>query len=105
MGGEITVDSIYTKGSTFTITLPQKIVSPEPIGQMEFLSQGMSQTQYHQSFEAPEARILIVDDNSMNTMVERKLLEATKVQVDVAASGEQCLEMTKNKHYHVILMD
>ena len=106
MNGAISVDSIHTRGSNFTILLPQKIVDETPIGDVKFLSRGRERTtEYHQSFEAPEARVLIVDDNAMNSMVESKLLEATKVQVDIAASGTQCLEMTKRKYYHVILMD
>lgn len=106
MNGEISVDSIHTRGSTFTVLLPQKIVDAAPIGCVQFLSRDRERiTKYHQSFEAPEARVLIVDDNPMNSMVESKLLEATKVQVDVASSGAQCLEMTRRKYYHVILMD
>ena len=56
-------------------------------------------------FEAPEARILVVDDSKMNIMVTSKLLEGTKVQIDIASSGSECLKMTKLKFYHVILLD
>ncbi len=106
MDGEILVDSIHTRGSNFTILLPQKVVDRTPIGRVDFLARcGEHAGGYCQSFEAPEARILIVDDNAMNSFVESKLLEATKVQIDIVASGAQCLEMTKRKYYHVILMD
>lgn len=106
MDGEISVDSIYTKGSIFTIVVPQKAVDKTPIGAIKFLSRSRHTYEtYHQSFEAPEARILIVDDNSMNTMVACKLLKATKVKIDTAESGWKCLEMTKRKYYHIILMD
>lgn len=106
MDGEITIDSIYTKGSTFTVILPQKIADPTPIGNVKFLSLSKGKAEkYQQSFTAPEARILIVDDNPMNSMVESKLLAATKVQVDTARSGTECLEKIKRKYYHVILMD
>lgn len=107
MGGTISIDSIYTKGSVFTITIEQRIVNSEPIGNVDF--QGNQSThsrhQYHQSFEAPEARVLIVDDSTINAQVAKKLLGATKVQVDVANSGEECLRMAQLKYYHVILMD
>lgn len=106
MDGEITVDSIYTKGSVFTVLLPQQIIDKTPIGNITFLSRSrLAAGTYEKSFEAPEARILIVDDNSMNTMVECELLKPTKVQIDTAQSGEECLEMTKRKYYHVILLD
>ena len=106
MDGEITVDSIYTKGSVFTVSLPQKIVDKTPIGYVKFLSRSREKTdEYRRSFEAPEARILLVDDNPMNSLVESKLLKETKIRIDIAESGEQCLEMIKRKFYHVILMD
>ena len=106
MGGEITVDSIYTKGTVFTVMLRQKIVDAEPIGNINFFSKNMERGEiYRPLFEAPEARVLIVDDNHMNRMVASRLLEATKVQIDVAGSGKECLEMTQNKYYHIILLD
>jgi len=106
MDGEITVDSIYTKGSVFTVILPQPVIDKTPIGNLTFLSRNRQITgTYEKSFEAPEARILIVDDNAMNTMVECELLKATKVQIDTAHSGAECLEMTIKKYYHVILLD
>lgn len=107
MGGEITVDSIYTKGSNFTVTLEQTIVDSTPIGGLGLLDKDSSAgaETYHQVFEAPEARILIVDDNAMNAMVAKQLLTATKMQIDTASSGKECLEKTKMKFYHVILMD
>lgn len=106
MGGEITVDSIYTKGSTFTVMVKQKVIDRTPIGEMNYRREnGGNQQLYRPAFEAPEARILVVDDNHMNTMVVSRLLSATKVQVDVANNGEECLEITKRKFYHVILLD
>lgn len=107
MGGEITVDSTYRKGSTFTVILPQKIVDARPFGKLRLHGDSAvgQNNLYQHSFEAPEARVLIVDDNEMNSMVVCKLLGETKMQIDVANSGEKCLEMTKRKYYHVILMD
>lgn len=106
MGGQIRVDSIYQRGSTFTVTLEQEIVDDAPIGSVsEFLKNRHGRTVYKQSFEAPEARVLVVDDNEMNCMVATKLLRATKVQVDVASGGAECLEMVRKRYYHVIFMD
>lgn len=106
MEGEITIDSIYTKGSVFTVSLPQKIVDRTPIGYVKFLSRNREKTdEYRRSFEAPEARILLVDDNPMNALVASGLLKETKIKIDIAESGAECLEMAKRKFYHVILMD
>lgn len=107
MGGEITVDSIYTKGTVFTVEIRQEIIDDTPIGNthfaMTFPEDGVEV--YQQLFEAPAAKILLVDDNDLNVLVVKKLLEATKVEVDVANSGEECLEKTRQRLYHVILMD
>ena len=106
MGGEINVDSIYTKGTIFTIIMEQEVVEAKPIGNIDFLKfSPAAGEKYVPMFEAPEARILVVDDSKMNTMVTSKLLEDTKVQVDIASSGSECLKMTMRKFYHVILLD
>lgn len=107
MGGTLTVDSIYRKGSVFTVTLEQSIVDDKPIGDVNYLRKMQSKERLHykQSFEAPMAKVLVVDDNETNLMVISKLLSATKVQLDTAKSGEECLELAKKKMYHVILLD
>ena len=107
MGGKITVDSIYTKGSTFTVVVEQQIMDEKPIGPLDLMIKKKiaARDKYRQTFEAPDARVLVVDDNEMNLMVATKLLRGTKVQVDTAGSGEECLEKTRGKFYHVIFMD
>lgn len=107
MGGEIKVDSVYQRGTTFTLVLEQEIVSKSPIGPIKDIMKGSfhNRKKYKQSFEAPEARVLVVDDNEMNLMVAVKLLRATKVQVETASDGQECLEMTRKKYYHAIFMD
>ncbi|MCH5193018.1 MAG: DegV family EDD domain-containing protein [Oscillospiraceae bacterium] len=107
MDGNIAVNSVYTKGSTFVITLPQKIADDEKLGTFDLESRRMTRTKEHykQSFEAPKAQILIVDDNEANLMVEEKLLKDTKAQVETVKSGEECLKKTVEFRYDVILMD
>lgn len=107
MGGDISVNSVYTKGTTFIITIPQEVISEEAIGDMDIEARhAMNARKYYKrSFEAPKARILIVDDNEANLMVEEKLLRDTKVQTDTACSGAQCLQKTLKNRYDVILMD
>ncbi len=106
MGGTIDVRSIYLRGSTFTVTLSQEVVNPEAVGELDLKSRsGHGRVVYKQSFEAPSARILIVDDNEMNLTVETKLLRGTKIQVDTADSGKKALSMTQVTRYNVILLD
>ncbi len=107
MGGEISVNSVYTKGSTFLVMLEQDIVDDQELGTFTLASRAKIHDgeHYRQSFEAPEAHILVVDDNDMNLKVVRKLLTETKVQIDTASSGAECLKLTQNLHYDAILMD
>ena len=107
MGGKISVDSVYHKGSVFTIEVRQKIVNVRPIGVINFAAkkQMNRRIRYKQSFTAPDARVLVVDDNDMNRMVAVKLLRGTKVQIETAESGKECLKKTAEGFYHVILMD
>lgn len=107
MGGEISVNSVYTKGSTFSVMMEQDIVEDIELGEFTLASRTSVHDgeQYKQSFEAPNAHILVVDDNEMNLMVVRKLLAETKIQIDEAMSGAECLGLTQNQHYDAILMD
>lgn len=60
---------------------------------------------YKVSFEAPAAHVLVVDDSEMNRKVIRNLLKKTKIQVDEASGGKECLELIKKNQYHMIFMD
>ncbi len=106
MGGEISVNSVYTKGSTFIVMLEQDIVDAKELGTFTLESRVKAKgEEYHQSFEAPGAHILVVDDNEMNLLVVRKLLSSTKIQLDTAISASSCLRLTQTQHYDAILMD
>ena len=107
MHGEIECRSVYGEGSTFTIILPQRIIKHEAIG--DFRSRYHSNTRdrlsYRESFRAPDARILVVDDTPVNHLVIKELLKQTRIQIDTAMSGKECLEMIKGTKYDVILLD
>ena len=107
MDGEISVNSVYTKGSKFVVMLEQDIVDEKELGTFTLTSRSSTHEggHYKQSFEAPDAHILVVDDNDMNLIVVRKLLAATKIQIDTALNGAECLKMTQDMHYDAILMD
>ena len=107
MGGQISVNSVYTKGSTFIVMLDQDIIDDKALGTFTLASRSRVREgeAYRQSFEAPDAHILVVDDNDMNLMVVKKLLAETKIQLDTASSGAECLRLTQNHHYDCILMD
>ncbi len=107
MDGTIDVRSEYGKGSVFTVTIPQKIASSEPIG--DFRDRSLAYAQEtdvsSENFRAPRACILIVDDTKMNLTVAVGLLKSTQIQTDTAGSGEEALALTLTKAYDLILMD
>ena len=107
MGGDIKVDSEYQKGSTFTVTIPQKIISDEATGDFESImgKQRSGSASNRESFVAPEANILVVDDNSMNLDVFKALLKRTQMNIVTADSGRKCLELVKEQSYDIIFMD
>ncbi len=107
MGGILEVKSEYGKGSVFSFEIPQKVINREPLGdfQEQYNRSVKNSISYREKFIAPLAKILVVDDNAMNLAVAQDLLRKTKLQIDVASSGEECLEMLKRKAYHLICMD
>lgn len=107
MGGTIKVNSVFGKGSMFTIRIPQIVVDKEPIGNIEcaYEKAEMESLQKRQYLYAPEAEILVVDDNDMNLAVIRGLLKQSEMRLDMALSGKECLELTRKKKYDLIFMD
>lgn len=107
MNAELKVDSVYGEGSSFSFIISQKVTNTEPIGAMNdpkaLLKMTVGET--HKSFKAPSARLLVVDDNTMNLAVIVGLLKVTKVQLDTATSGAECLELIRNTHYDIIFLD
>ena len=106
MGGTVTVNSVYGEGSTFTVMIRQAVSDRTHVGELNIHNQQtVRRSAYESSFFAPEARILIVDDNEMNLEVERRLLEDTDMVIDIALSGKNALDMCMKAHYDVIFMD
>ena len=102
MDGKIWVESVYGKGSSFFVQLPMKKVSDGKISNVEWKE---ADERKRRSFVAPQAKILIVDDNPENLMVTSSLLKRTAVFVDTAASGEECIHKVRQNVYDLILLD
>lgn len=104
MGGHIQAESIYGKGSNFTVYFPLKDAGTERIGQWKVV-EGEPVQEKRKKFFASEAQILLVDDSEQNIQVITSLLRRTGVQLDTAASGFECIEKVRNKKYHLIFLD
>ena len=107
MEGKISVSSKYGSGTVFTVSIVQKCIDPSPIGDFgrrlekaaaENIPKGMK-------LYAPDARILIVDDNEMNHEVITGLISDTRIQVTNAMSGPQCLECLHENSFDMIFLD
>lgn len=105
MDGSLTCESEYGKGSEFILTLVQKIVDATPIGVFMEHDESSANGPYVPQFIAPDADVLVVDDNPMNLNVIKGLLKGTRVFVSTAASGEECLEKIKDTSFNVVFLD
>lgn len=104
LNSRLEINSVYGEGSEFAFELCQEIVDSTPIGPMEETKLEEA-SEYRQSFEAPEAGILVVDDNELNRKVFAGLLKATRVQIDEACGGRECLSKVQEKKYDIIFLD
>jgi signal transduction histidine kinase/CheY-like chemotaxis protein len=106
LGSRLQVESEYGKGSKFYFELEQKIVDDTPIGDFESRVHQIAENyNYNTKFCAPDAKILVVDDNAVNRKVLRSLLKETQIQVTDADGGAACLELAFQNHYDLIFLD
>ena len=105
MGGKLWLESEYGKGSTFFFEVEQKILEEEVIGVFEEQADIQVRGPYIPLFVAPNAKVLVVDDNRMNLNVIVGLLKVTGMQVFTAESGEECLKILREQEVDIILLD
>lgn len=107
MNGSLDVSSVYGQGSVFTVYLPQEIRDEKPVGDFRQHLEAVAKKQadYRESFIAPNAKVLVVDDNEMNLAVVKALLKKTQVQVTVCMSGKECLALAAKEAFDIILLD
>lgn len=107
MGGVIEVESEYGKGSRFFFTIEQTIIDPTPVSAVNYNGQKDNVTEKEAEclFIAPEAHILLVDDNELNLVVAKELLKPLRMQIDTAENGLQAVKMVRDSQYDLVLMD
>lgn len=101
MGGEIKVDSVWGQGTTFSVTIPQKIGTLEELEKLKQLS-----TYNPVNIDFTGRRLLIVDDNQLNIKVLKKAIKRFNFVTDECYNGLECLNKIKaGEKYDLILLD
>ena len=102
MGGKISFESEYQKGTTFTINLEQEILDKSQVNFETYQAKKVSVDEY---FDGSKYKVLLVDDNLLNLKVAEKLLKKYNLEVTSVNSGLECLNITKNNKYDLVLLD
>ncbi len=105
MGGEITVDSTYGQGSIFSWTMVNQVADWRPMGALNYGEMAKGHKLFQYSFTAQAAKVLLVDDNSVNLKVAEGMLAPYKISVDTASSGFEALDMVAQNKYDIVFMD
>ena len=107
MGTQLEVKSEYGKGSEFSFSVAQGVTDWEPIGDYEKTKAKLTEnnSSYEEAFQAPDARILVVDDTPINITVIKGLLKQTRITVDTAENGISGLEKARSQRYDLIFID
>ena len=95
LGGKIKLESKIGQGTTFSFVLNFTIGDEIPF----------SQEKKYDPSKLANKKILLVEDNKINQMVIRKMLENKKMICSIAETGEEGIELAKNNNYDLILMD
>jgi Signal transduction histidine kinase len=98
MGGKIIVDSEYEQGSVFLVIIPIVLGKKEEVKSNKGLPEG-------HSLSAPDANVLVVDDNEFNIRVAEGLIGLFKINVHTAFSGKEAIEMVQKNDYDIVFMD
>lgn len=108
MGGELLVESEYGSGSNFYFTFWLGVQSSETVGNFDQVKEQPQEEEVQEevfNFTAPQARILLVDDNEINQEVAKALMEPFEMKIDLASDGRQALDMVQKNHYDLVFMD
>ena len=107
MDSKLEVKSVYGEGSDFSFEVEQGVRDWDEIGNFtETYERAMKEAaKYEESFHAPDAHILVVDDTKMNLTVVKGLLKETQIQIDTAMSGMEAISLAKENRYDIIFLD
>ena len=108
MYSSLKVSSTYGEGSEFSFIISQNVIGTDILGDFErgYKSLIESRRNNHgERFSAPDANVMIVDDNTINRVVFESLLKNTGIHITSLESGEECLNAITETHYDIIFLD
>ena len=105
MGGSITVDSVYGKGSTFSWTMVNEVEDWRPMGKVNHAENSGQDKLFQYTFTTENVKVLVVDDNRVNLKVAEGMLTPYKVQVYTAESAMEALNLLNKELFDIIFMD
>ena len=107
MDSELKVESVYNEGSRFYFNLWQEISDPAPIGDIDPAVRVASRDKDTEEriFTAPGKRILVVDDMPMNLQVLTGLLKRSKMVIETASGGQECIRRFGENDYDMVFLD
>lgn len=97
LGGKINLESTVGKGSSFSFVLPFTEDDKNKTINKIALKQNNSILK--------DKKILIVEDNKINQMISKKMLENKGVQCEIVENGEDAIEIVRKSQFDIILMD
>jgi signal transduction histidine kinase/ActR/RegA family two-component response regulator len=105
MGGEVTVESVYGTGSTFTATILQKVLDPRLMDLEAYQASRSIRKEVDIPFVSPGFEVLLVDDIETNLMVAVGLLAPYKFETTSCKSGEEALKAAKTRRFDLMFID
>lgn len=105
IGGDIQVESVYGAGSTFTLSVDQKVTGRLLTGQVISKIEDTISKETADKLWLPDVNALLVDDEEVSREVSIKVMAPFEMKLDAASSGLSAIDMVMNNNYDVIFMD